>query len=471
MKKIHYNNKYFVLALLLILFGVFLIGCNGGPISIDSPVIDFFIVDVNTIDEGESTTLSWQVTDADSVTISHEIGEVNSSGSQTVSPIETTTYILTATNSAESVTHSAMITVNPADEEADSTIPTIHSFTSDYYWISPGGSANLSWEVSNADTVAIEPVFGEVNISGSASVSPGTTTTYILTASNTFGDNIAEITITVLWQPPDWWNGTITLLPPNIESFSADKSYLTEGITATLSWEVSGIATVTIEPGIGEVENSGTRNVSPTETTIYTLTAGNVKGSDTETVTIVVEPVKIIQPGPAEGKDTWVCSNYKNENNANYGSLLLGRETGSYSKGVIRSLLQFNLSSIPDNAIVTEAELLLYQHNTYGSDDFSVGAHMITSPWDQYTVTWNNPVSLHPTAESTVTIIAGDVTWLSWNIKNLLQGWINGNINNYGVLLKKVNEGSGGTYIACWAADYTINPNLCPKLEISYYVP
>ena len=220
-----------------------------------------------------------------------------------------------------------------------------------------------------------------------------------------------------------------------------------------------------------QIQSLSTRNVSPTETTIYTLTAGNVEGSDTETVTIVVEPVKIIQPGHAEGKDTWVCSNYKNENNANYGSLLLGRETGSYSNGVIRSLLQFNLSSIPDNAIVADAELLLYQHNTYGSDDFSVGAHMITSPWDQYTVTWNNPVSLHPTTESIVTIIAGDVTWLSWNIKNLLQGWINGNINNYGVLLKKVNEGSGGTYITCWAADYTINPNLCPKLKISYYVP
>jgi len=317
MKKIHNNNnKYFVLTILLILFGVFLIGCNGGPAPIDSPIIDFFIVDVNTIEEGESATLGWQVTDADSVTISHGIGEVNSSGSYTVSPTETITYILTATNSAGSVTDTAMITVNPADEEADSTIPTIHSFTSDYTWISPGGSVNLSWEVSNADTVTIEPVFGEVNISGLASVSPSTTTTYTLTASNSVGDNTAEITIMVLWQPPDWWNG-ITILPPNIESFSADKSFLTEGITATLSWEVSGIATVTIEPGIGEVENSGTHNISPTETTTYTLTAGNVEGSNVETVTIVVEPVKIIQPGPADGKDTWVGTFKKDEN---YGS-------------------------------------------------------------------------------------------------------------------------------------------------------
>ncbi|MFO8067063.1 MAG: hypothetical protein R6U11_05730, partial [Bacteroidales bacterium] len=206
MKKIH-NNKYFVLTILLILFGIFLSGCNEVPAPIDSPVIDFFIVDVNTIDEGESATLSWQVTDADSVTISQGIGEVNSSGSHTVSPTETTTYILTASNSGGSVTNSAMITVNPASDVVDLTIPAIHSFTSDYTWISPGGSANLSWEVSNADTVTIEPVLGEVNISGSASVSPSSMTTYTLTASNTFGDNTAEITIMVLWEPPDWWNG------------------------------------------------------------------------------------------------------------------------------------------------------------------------------------------------------------------------------------------------------------------------
>jgi hypothetical protein len=58
MKKFHNNNKYFVLSVVFVLFGVFLIGCNGGPISIDSPIIDFFLVDVNTITEGESVNLS-----------------------------------------------------------------------------------------------------------------------------------------------------------------------------------------------------------------------------------------------------------------------------------------------------------------------------------------------------------------------------------------------------------------------------
>jgi hypothetical protein len=117
MKRIHNKNKYFVLSIFLVLLGVFLIGCNGGPISIDSPIIDFFLVDVNTITEGESVKLSWQVNDADTVTITPGIDEVDSSGSQTVSPGETTTYILTATNSAGSVTESLIVTVNPDSEE------------------------------------------------------------------------------------------------------------------------------------------------------------------------------------------------------------------------------------------------------------------------------------------------------------------------------------------------------------------
>ncbi len=468
MKKIHNNNKYFVLAALLILFVVFLIGCNGEPISIDSPIIDFFILDVNTIDEGESATLSWQVTDADSVTISHGIGEVNSSGSHTVSPTETTTYILTASNSGGSVTDSVMITVNPADEEADSTIPTIHSFTSDYTLISPGGSTHLSWEVSNADTVTIEPVLGEVSISGSAYVSPSTTTTYTLTASNAFGDNTAEITVMVLWQLPEWWNGTITLLPPNIDSFSTDKSFLTEGITATLSWEVSGIATVTIEPGIGEVENSGTHNVSPTETTTYTITAGNGEGSVTETVTIVVEPVKIIQPGPVDGKDTWVGTSNKNKNYGSYESLFIGRLDGD----VERALLQFDVSAIPANSVIMSADLQLYQYNTWGSlDSFTIGAHRINSSWQLNTVTWNTNTSFNSSPVNTIEVFPTAGTWLSWDIKNLLQKWVNKTVNNYGVLLKKTGEGSGGTDIGCLTSRYTDNPNLRPKLEISYYVP
>jgi len=47
---------------------------------------------------------------------------------------------------------------------------------------------------------------------------------------------------------------------------------------------------VTIDQGIGVVAASGTRSVSPTTTTIYTVTASNVSGTVTASTTLTVNP-------------------------------------------------------------------------------------------------------------------------------------------------------------------------------------
>ena len=59
-----------------------------------------------------SSNLTWSVTDAVSVTIDNGIGSVDLTGTTTVSPITTTTYTLTASNSAGSVTESVTVTVS-----------------------------------------------------------------------------------------------------------------------------------------------------------------------------------------------------------------------------------------------------------------------------------------------------------------------------------------------------------------------
>ena len=87
---------------------MFIGGCSG-----TSPIINSFLANPPTINEGESSTLNWSVTDADTVTIDHGIGAVALAGTIIVNPITNTTYILTATNSAGSVTATMNITVNP----------------------------------------------------------------------------------------------------------------------------------------------------------------------------------------------------------------------------------------------------------------------------------------------------------------------------------------------------------------------
>jgi len=89
----------------------FLYSCGGIPPN--NPVINSFLANPPTINEGENSTLSWSVTDADTITIDNGVGAVALTGTTAVNPTVTTTYTLTATNSAGSVTATTMIAVNP----------------------------------------------------------------------------------------------------------------------------------------------------------------------------------------------------------------------------------------------------------------------------------------------------------------------------------------------------------------------
>jgi len=101
-----YFNLFFAIAVL-----VFIAGCGPTP---TAPIINSFLANPLTITAGESSNLSWSVTDATTVTIDNGIGSVALSGATPVTPVTTTTYTLTATNSTGSVTASVTITVGLA---------------------------------------------------------------------------------------------------------------------------------------------------------------------------------------------------------------------------------------------------------------------------------------------------------------------------------------------------------------------
>ncbi len=65
-----------------------------------------------SINQGESSTLSWTSTDATQLTISPEVGAVTAQGSTKVSPSDSTTYTITASGPGGSADSSARVTVN-----------------------------------------------------------------------------------------------------------------------------------------------------------------------------------------------------------------------------------------------------------------------------------------------------------------------------------------------------------------------
>lgn len=74
--------------------------------------------------------------------------------------------------------------------------PKIASFSASETSISSGGSVTLSWNVSGASYVIVSPSIG-VTRGSSVSVTPTSTTTYTLYATNAYGRTTASVTITV----------------------------------------------------------------------------------------------------------------------------------------------------------------------------------------------------------------------------------------------------------------------------------
>jgi peptidoglycan hydrolase CwlO-like protein len=79
--------------------------------------------------------------------------------------------------------------------------PTCHSFNTTRPQILPGQTSILSWQVSNADRIFIEPDIGQVSSLGSRAVDPSKTTTYTLIAINQEGKIIETCKVEVSKNP------------------------------------------------------------------------------------------------------------------------------------------------------------------------------------------------------------------------------------------------------------------------------
>lgn len=83
--------------------------------------------------------------------------------------------------------------------------------------------------------------------------------------------------------------GTSILLAPARPVISfVGPAYITDGNTATLSWNVTNASTTSIDNGIGSVSASGSTTVTPNADTNYILTATNPYGTVTSSVYIAV---------------------------------------------------------------------------------------------------------------------------------------------------------------------------------------
>ncbi|HUY82226.1 MAG TPA: alkaline phosphatase family protein [Acidobacteriaceae bacterium] len=199
------------------------------------------------------------------------------SGSANDSPAQTTTYTAVATGSGGSATQTTTVQV------VQPVTPQITSFTADPTTVNAGQSTTLSWQTTNATSVAISPApqqsdtAGALSTSGSVSTPVSQTTTFTLTATGPGGSATQSVTVTV----------PITL------SFTVSPQTITAGQSVTLSWQVSGgtASSLNIDNGVCNscTLPQGTATDSPPATTTYTATAtvsGGTQVTQAATVTV-----------------------------------------------------------------------------------------------------------------------------------------------------------------------------------------
>jgi len=187
-----------LLSLSLLLLLILIPGCitiqtppsGNTPPAGTSSVIGTFVSNPPVINPGGTSNLEWNVTGANTVSIDHGIGVVSASGTRAISPTESTTYTISATNTTGTVTSYAVTTVNPPAPAPERAAPIIREFSSTLNY---DGSSTLVWNVITADTVSIDQYIGIVDASGSRVVAPAAATVYTLTAEYLKGNWANEV--------------------------------------------------------------------------------------------------------------------------------------------------------------------------------------------------------------------------------------------------------------------------------------
>lgn len=154
--------------------------------------------------------------------------------------------------------------------------------------VKAGDPVVVEWEVENAERVVISPKPGDVELRGTSSATVDETTEFVLEARR--GDQVRRKTVTV----------TVVSGDLQIVRFTATPDRVKRGEKAALSWTVVNADTVELQPIGGGQPGTGSVEVSPAETTTYTLTARNEFGYVSAQVIVAVDeapglPVRILE--------------------------------------------------------------------------------------------------------------------------------------------------------------------------------
>lgn len=164
-------------------------------------------------------------------------------------------------------------------------------------------------------------------------------------------------------------------------------------------------------------------------------------------------------------QDAYVSQYYFNSNFGGSPALYIGRFAGPGD--VYRSLLKFDLSTLPTLSAIQSAQLILFVDRKDVPGSQLVTIYQTLSEWNESLVTWNN----QPGGVSVFSgnIVDGNVgSFVSFDITALVQAWYNFIVPNTGLLIQGVETSNA---LIGFASAENPNPNVTPVLIVDVREP
>lgn len=162
-------------------------------------------------------------------------------------------------------------------------------------------------------------------------------------------------------------------------------------------------------------------------------------------------------------QDAYICDCKPDSTNPN------GNDThlyfGRYFSCLDRTLIEWDLSMIPSEAYVVNAEMRLYCISFFGSASGQPVFHMINEEWNEFAVTLNTQPSFDatpclsedwPSAQS----------WFCVDVTPFVQAWVSGTHPNYGIYCTSTGT-TGSCAPGFWSGD-SGEEGLMPILVVTF---
>jgi len=164
--------------------------------------------------------------------------------------------------------------------------------------------------------------------------------------------------------------------------------------------------------------------------------SGNIKippkNKMTGTVEVLEPPTYYLEI--ESEKDTFVRSQIPTLNYGDTQSMVVGYRVAD--NDVFRSLVKFDTEQIPENADIKSVKLRLFNRQN-NARTHQVGVYSVSSDWLEYGTTWIN----QPAIKDIITIAdVGELGYTDIDVTNIVKRWYDKKEDNYGFLLRALNE-------------------------------